>query len=162
MNNKYESQRTEYDEINLKFYNHLALSMDYNMFPLNIIEDFEDKGRIKIGLITRCYNEKYVYEFVRHYKYEGVNEIYIIDDHSDPSTYKSVRNDPSVIIIKDVEFKDGPELDIVYHRIKDNYDWIICVDIDEFITTVSDKNSTIRQELETTYANVDCIKIPWL
>ena len=25
-------------------------------------EDFEDKDRIKIGLITRCYNEKYVYD----------------------------------------------------------------------------------------------------
>ena len=34
--------------------------------------------------------------------------------------------------------------------------------MDEFITTVSDLNSTIRQELETTYANVDCIKIPWV
>ena len=159
-----ETQRTEYDEINLNFYNYRALTTDYDLVFSEIKENFENSSSnsMKIGLITRCYNEKYVYEFVRHYKYEGVNDIYIIDDNSDNSIYSSTKDDPCVHIIKDVPFQNGPELDIVYHRIKKKYDWIICVDLDEYITTVSDKNSTIRKELETTYSEVDCIKIPWV
>jgi hypothetical protein len=34
--------------------------------------------------------------------------------------------------------------------------------MDEFITTKKTPNNTIKNELETTFKNADCIKIPWV
>ena len=40
--------------------------------------------------------------------------------------------------------------------------WVITVDSDEFINTVRDPSKTIREEMETTFKYVSCVKIPWL
>jgi hypothetical protein len=50
----------------------------------------------------------------------------------------------------------------VYAKIKNKYEWIIHVDMDEYITTKKNKNKTIREELETTFKDCMCIKIPWV
>ena len=39
---------------------------------------------------------------------------------------------------------------------------MIYVDVDEFIFNIKNKSKTIREELETTYRNIDCIKVPWI
>ena len=50
----------------------------------------------------------------------------------------------------------------IYENIKDNFKWMIYVDVDGFITTRRNINKTIKQELETTLKDFDCIKIPWV
>ena len=50
----------------------------------------------------------------------------------------------------------------IYKQIKNEFIWIIYVDVDEFITTKKNINNTIKQELETTFKEYDCIKIPWV
>ena len=39
---------------------------------------------------------------------------------------------------------------------------MISVDVDEFITTKKNITNTIKDELNTTFKDVDCIKIPWV
>ncbi len=89
----------------------------------------------RLGLITRCRNEPYVNEFVNHYVNEGVDAIYIIDDQSKAGLYKDVSQNPLVRIVKDITFANGPEIEIMYSRIKDDFDWVIIVDMDEYVTT---------------------------
>ena len=50
----------------------------------------------------------------------------------------------------------------LYNKIRHNFEWLIYVDVDEFITTKKNITRTIRQELETTFKNVDCVRIPWV
>ena len=46
--------------------------------------------------------------------------------------------------------------------LRDKTKWFMFVDADEFITTRRNSNKTIREELETTFKDVDLIKIPWV
>jgi hypothetical protein len=50
----------------------------------------------------------------------------------------------------------------VYTGIRDGYEWIIYVDVDEFITTRKNPGNTIRDELLSAFAAADCVKIPWV
>ena len=121
-----------------------------------------------IGLIVRCKDEPYVSEFVNYYIKQGIDKIYILDDDSDREIYKDVMYNEKVNISFDKnniiksranQFDSANKL---YEKIKNNYEWIIVVDMDEYITTKKNKNKTIKEELETTFKNSTCIKIPWV
>lgn len=128
---------------------------------------------MRIGLLTRCKEEPYVTEFVRYYLSQGVDHIYIIDDDSSKDIYEGIRTNQHVTIqysnlfdnTHTVEDWREHQLDAcneLYKRIKANYDWMIFVDMDEYITTRKHATHTIRDELETTFANCDCVKVPWV
>jgi len=115
-----------------------------------------------IGLIVRCKNEPYVTEFVNYYINQGVDYIYILDDDSNKVIYKDVINNKKVTIIFDKDIMNKKSINLVYNVIKNNYSWIIYVDMDEYITTKKNSDLTIREELETTFKNCVCVKVPWV
>ena len=132
-----------------------------------------------IALIVRVRNEPYVEEFVRYYLKEGISHIFIFDDMSTLHTEKLARLSTStststsslpVTVIQSPlggpwNWKiDDPPLvhDLYHHVIRPTFDWVINVDVDEFIAPRRTPTSTIRQELETTFASVDCVCIPWV
>ena len=119
-----------------------------------------------LGLITRCKDEFFIKEFCDYYLSQGVDNIYIIDDNSnDKSIYKNITDTKVTILYKKDLFKNKHQMTAVnnyYLIIKHLFKWMISVDVDEFITTKKNINKTIREELETTFKNVDCIKIPWV
>jgi hypothetical protein len=121
-----------------------------------------------IGLIVRCKNEQYVTEFVNYYIKQGIDKIYIIDDNSNKEIYKDVINNEKVLINFDKnnkfvnnndQFKTCVKL---YNQIKNLFEWIIIVDMDEYITTKKNINNTIKEELQTTFKDCACVKIPWV
>jgi hypothetical protein len=121
-----------------------------------------------IGLIVRCKNEPYVSEFVNYYISQGINKIYILDDNSNKEIYNNVINNDKVDIcfdednvIKEIKHQFD-SCNKLYEKIKNNYEWIIIVDMDEYITTKKNINKTIKEELETTFKDCMCIKIPWV
>lgn len=116
-----------------------------------------------IGLIVRCKNEPYVTEFVNYYLQQGIDMIHIIDDNSNKEIYKDVINNEKVNITFDNTKKDSlKKLYIKYINIKNNYEWLINVDMDEYITTKKNIYKTIKDELLTTFKDSICIKIPWV
>jgi len=118
-----------------------------------------------LGLIVRCKNEIYVREFVDYYLQQGVDTIYIVDDHSDKKIYKDVNHPNVKIIFEKNHVTDKHKMDSsnkLYKKIKHLYEWIIFVDMDEFITTKKDVTKTIRDELKTTFKDCMCVKIPWV
>lgn len=117
-----------------------------------------------IAVITRCRNEPFIHEFVAHYLAEGVSHVYIIDDKSSPDTYERIADADvkSVTIVRDIPFRNGPEVGTQYRRIRNDYDWVIVVDADEYITTRRRPGSTIAAELGSTFASADHVKVPWV
>lgn len=125
-----------------------------------------------LGLITRCKDEYFIKEFCDYYLSQGIDHIYVIDDDSDDKTIydeltsnnKRYLNHITIIYKKNMFIGNSQmrEVNALYKQIKQKYKWLISVDADEFITTKKNINKTIRHELQTTFKNVDCIKIPWV
>tara|TARA_B100001093_G_scaffold195390_1_gene187846 strand:+ start:444 stop:1361 length:918 start_codon:yes stop_codon:yes gene_type:complete len=124
-----------------------------------------------LGLITRCKDEFFVGEFCKYYLSQGVDLIYIIDDDSnDKSIYDNIKKNHNVnVIFKKNVLGDGSEnshemdeVNNLYREIKNDFVWIISVDVDEFITTKKNIKKTIKDELKTTFKDADCIKVPWV
>lgn len=134
-------------------------------YDSNYIESYI-KPKKFLGLITRCKDEFFIKEFVDYYLLEGVDNIYIIDDDSNDKTIYDNISDERVEIIYDKSdpFSGDSSLQMrtaneLYNNIRDNFEWLIVVDVDEFITA---KDNTIKYELETTFSNADCVKVPWV
>ena len=114
-----------------------------------------------LGLITRCKDEYFIAEFCEYYLLEGVEKIYVIDDDSkNKSIYDSIKNNSKIEIIYETNILPKNYAQTLYNKVKDNFIWMIYCDVDEFITTKKNKKNTISDELKTTFADVDCVKIP--
>ena len=115
-----------------------------------------------LGIITRCKDEFFIKEFCEYYLSQGVDKIYVIDDNSnDKSIYNNI-NDNRITIIYEKNIINKSYANKLYKQIKSDFKWMIYCDIDEFITTNKNITNTIKDELNTTFKDVDCIKIPWV
>lgn len=132
----------------------------------NIVENYKPKKFL--GLITRCKDEFFVKEFTDYYLSQGVDTIYILDDNSnDKSIYDNITDNRVIIryekqIVHKDDWKGMKVVNNLYNKIRDNFEWIIFVDVDEFITTKKNFDKTIRDELKTTFKDFDYIRIPWV
>ena len=131
-----------------------------------------------LALITRCKNEFFIEEFCYYYLGQGVDKIFILDDDSsDLHIYDNIKNNPKIKIIYTKNNSKCHEqikcemntctcnrvlANMIYKNIKSKFQWMIYVDVDEFIATRKDISKTIKNELKTTYRNIDCIKVPWI
>lgn len=136
---------------------------------------------MRLGLLTKYKNEYFTEEFITYYLNEGVDHIYIIDDNNysleDDNIYnKIITHRQNVHIIynsdPDIDPDINPDINIntsdknhiqkVYNNIRSEFDWLIHVDINEFITTKRNGNRTIKEELEITFKDVHYIKVPYV
>ena len=114
-----------------------------------------------LGLICRCRDEFFIKEFCDYYLSQGIDDIYILDDESeDQSIYDFADNNKyeNVFVNKcDRQYQNAftetnylntnDESNKLFYKIKHEYEWIIYVDVDEFIATKKNFNKTIRDEL---------------
>lgn len=116
-----------------------------------------------LGLITRCKDEYFVEEFVNYYLGQGVDEMYILDDDSeDKSIYRNLQSIEKINVIYAKNLTTTDYVDKFYRKIRNKFEWLIYVDVDEFITTRQNPEKTIREELNDTFSDVQCVKIPWV
>ena len=118
-----------------------------------------------LALIVRYLNEPFLDEFIEYYFAEGVDNIFILYDvDSTIPISEKVKSHKKVTVVDSTNFKQRQTFDVnqTFIKIKEYFKWIIFVDCDEFITTYRNNRKTIREELETTFKDVDCIKIPWV
>ena len=118
-----------------------------------------------LSLITRYLNEPFLDEFVNYYLSEGVDQIFVLYDiDSTLPISDQVKQNSYVTIINSLNFKKKQTRDVneIFLKIKHSFTWVIFCDCDEFIGTVRNKDKTIKEELQTTFKDVDCIKIPWV
>ncbi|MCT0206974.1 glycosyltransferase family 2 protein [Synechococcus sp. CS-1332] len=117
-----------------------------------------------IALVTRNKEEPFLHEFCRYYLSQGVDQIYVLDDNSTEEYRQSLFHHAKIEyrLLDDPEKNIDEEVDRLYKRIRRCYDWVIYVDVDEYITTKRNSHLTIKDELETTFKDVACIKVPWV
>jgi len=135
-----------------------------------------------LGLLTRCRDEAFIEEFCRYYLSQEVDDIYIIDDDSeDKSIYNFSKNIKNINVIyadrflnvptllqngiKDLNLRDKKNFACpqkIYEKIKNDYQWLIYCDVDEFMATKKNENLTIKQELLKIPNHITCIRVPWV
>ena len=97
--------------------------------------------------------------------YEGVDFIHILDDNSTIPYSEYILENTKVKIHQQNKRQPLPINKFainVYSKIRHTTEYMIYCDIDEFITTRKNFSNTIKEELSTTFKNIDCIKIPWI
>lgn len=117
-----------------------------------------------LALITRHKNEPFLRQFCLYYINQGIDDIYIIDDNSkNKTTLKELDfYFKNIHIIYDDDIIKKKTIKKVYQTIKKSFNWIINVDIDEYIVTKKNITRTIREEVLLYFNSFDCIKIPWV
>lgn len=116
-----------------------------------------------LGLITKSKDEPYIVEFVNYYLSQDVDQIYIVDDNSDDKKqYSNFNNNHKIHVIYDKDVIPKKGVNDFYKTIKDNFEWLIYVDVDEFVTTKKNVNHTIAEELKIYFDDCACVKIPWV
>lgn len=116
-----------------------------------------------LGLITRCKDEFFVEEFCSYYLKQGVDEINIIDDNSsDKTIYNKLLEHKNINIFFEKNITKKNYFSDWMDKLRNNYEWVIYVDVDEFISTRKKLNRTIRDELTTTFRDAHCVKVPWI
>tara|TARA_B100000579_G_scaffold429109_1_gene440342 strand:- start:41 stop:853 length:813 start_codon:yes stop_codon:yes gene_type:complete len=117
-----------------------------------------------LALITRHKNEPFLKQFCLYYINQGIDDIYIIDDNSKDKRilkeldfyFKNIHIIYEYDIIRRNLIKD------IYQKIRNQFNWIINVDVDEYITTKKHITKTIREEIVSNFNSFDCIKVPWV
>lgn len=131
------------------------------------------KYKLSICLCIR--NESiYIIDFIEHYLKQGVEHFYIINNNSDDNLEKVIENSPYnflITLIKDdrcIDINNAYSLsnglvaiynDNLYKLIKDESEWGIVVDIDEFMYGKNGLN--IKTFLEKVDDDVGCIYVIW-
>ena len=132
-----------------------------------------------LAVICRCRDEFFIQEFCDYYLKQGVDDVYIIDDDSEDKTIYNFLDSPryvNVNLIKttrqyhDATTSNNPlntndETNKLYGSIRHDYEWMIYVDVDEFITTKRNFAMTIREQLQninTQHPHVHWILSPWV
>ncbi len=116
-------------------------------------------------VVTRVRNENMMLRsFIPWYLSQGVDRIFLLNDNSTEPFEDWVLKHEKVEI-QPVR-KRLPEWSSVEQcltrELRKKTRWIITVDCDEFINTIRNPEKTIREEMETTFKYVSCVKIPWL
>ncbi|MEM8862871.1 MAG: glycosyltransferase family 2 protein, partial [Chloroflexota bacterium] len=124
-----------------------------------------------LSVIVRSRDEPYIEEFVDHYFHEGADQIYIVEDNVESDFPASFYKNDRITIIKAQSWQDDfnhfewsqmMDVNLLFEKIRSEYEWFISVDADEFITTKRNYERTIREELKQTFTDQDCIKVPWV
>lgn len=109
--------------------------------------------------------ESILHEWIEHYLMEGVNHFYLIDNNSTDNYQKILEpylQDGSV----ELNIDNRPHMQEVHYnsyylqKIKNESEWVIVVDLDEFIYSRG-SFKTITEYLKTLTENISQIYVPW-
>lgn len=122
---------------------------------------------MKVGLccIGRLEN-RYIREFVEHYKSIGFDNIFLYDNnHDGEERFEDAISDyidngfVEVTDFRNIEAAQLLAYNDCYKKHGNDYDWIAFFDVDEFLTLVQDKN--IKDYLDR-FKDVDVVKVNWM
>ena len=129
---------------------------------------FFKKANIKIALCTMGKQENlYVKEFVKYYIKLGIDKIFIYDDNDinteEISDIIDLRYKKYVKIFKTIKLKLFTQSKLFtdcYTRIKNKFDWVLMVDMDEYLYIKKEKLKNYL--LNPVFNKCDFIKFHWV
>lgn len=122
--------------------------------------------KYKLTLLTICKNEGMVIdEFIKHYQWQGVEHIYLIDNGSTDNMKEVL--DPYIIegyvsyYYLEEKHKQSYHYNTVYNKIKNDTEWLIICDVDEYIYN-RNKNENIATYINEIDSNkISSIELNW-
>lgn len=111
--------------------------------------------------------EKHINEFLEYYHNIGVEHVFLCDNNDSnyiPTIYDAIdtkfQNFVSIYNYNDVQNVGHIFYDNIYKEIKDSFDWILVVDIDEFVEFKDFSN--LQEWLSSEHIkDADCVRIFW-
>jgi len=129
------------------------------------------ESNIKVCICTLAKDEnKYILEFVEHYKKYGIDKIYLYDNNDiDGERFDDILRkyiEDEFVLIKDWRGIKGTStyygiMDSCYQTYHDQYDWLIFYEIDEFLYLKNYKN--IKSYLiSNRFKKCESIQLNWV
>ncbi len=119
----------------------------------------------QVGLLAIMKNESMnIVEWLDHYKWQGVDQIFLIDNASTDDSVKKVKaySDDGFV---ELYFRAEPHRQVQHYRrvleeaeIKKRVEWLIVADLDEFWYA---KEGTLKQYLLDMSDDIDLVYAPW-
>ena len=171
MKNKYTENKffNPLEELDfLKIYFKISIKNMLSLIFLFIILIFNKNKNIKVALCTMGKQENlYVKEFINYYIKLGIDNIFIYDDN-DINTEKisdkidfQYKNYVKIYEAKKINiFNQSQAFTDCYEKNKNKFDWILMVDMDEFLYIKNDKLKNYL--LKPVFNKCDFIKFHWV
>ena len=157
--------------------NTLRQCEDFEDYEKNVIPEYNEHikkelwkhdGKVWIFAIAKC-EEKYIDEWIRWHKHIGVNHIVIADNND--SDYEPKLGDViksyidsgfvEIVNANNILGVQQPFYNWAYNKYKDQFNWFIPIDIDEFIELPGYKNDIHEFLYDDKFENADCILLTW-
>jgi hypothetical protein len=157
-----------YPDFNLENYKQANSNLKLNTdeeYELHYIKEQQQPKELKVVVVAIFKNEAHILEeWIQHYLREGVDTFLLIDNDSDDNymdILKKYIDAGKVILNIDKErYKQIQHYNNYYlNKVKNEYDWVLLVDLDEFIYARNGFN-TIKDYLKSLDNNVAQIFIP--
>lgn len=142
---------------------------------LKIVKDFKNKNNItsKLGVLLCCIGRlenKYIREYVEYYKGIGVSNICLYDNNYDgEEDFRDVIGDyidDGFVLLKDYRNQKVCQLKAYnecYEEYGSLYEWIMFLDLDEYLSFSSSDFKTVRCFFNNErYNNFDMIHLNWM
>ena len=121
--------------------------------------------KVAIVAIARLEND-YINEWIGHHLGIGVDHIYVYDNSSSEEeklsgrVYEKYFNQVTIIPAYDKSQYQMPAYKDAYLKFRDMYDYLIYIDIDEFIMLQQDKN--INEFVQRLPEDCECYRMNWV
>ena len=117
-----------------------------------------------IGLISVFKNEDHILEeWITHYRNQGVDHFFLVDNDSNDNYMQILRKyiDQNIVTlaVDPTPYAQVDHLNKFLHECA-NYNWIIVVDLDEFVYARNGYN-TIKEYLSVLPKEISSVHIPW-
>jgi hypothetical protein len=121
--------------------------------------------KYNLALLVICKNEGMIIdEFIQHYKWQGVEHIYLIDNDSTDNMKEVLAPYITEGYLSYYFFpeqhKQQDHYNTVYNQIKNETKWLIICDADEYIYNKK-QNNTIQSYINTLSENVNAVVLSW-
>lgn len=169
-----EKMFAQYEE---QIMNTLRQCEDFEDYEKNVIPEYNEHikkelwkhdEKVWIFAIAKC-EEKYIDEWIRWHKHIGVNHIVIADNND--SDYEPKLGDViksyidsgfvEIVNANNILGVQQPFYNWAYNKYKDQFNWFIPIDIDEFIELPGYKNDIHEFLYDDKFENADCILLTW-
>jgi hypothetical protein len=158
-----------YPDFNLENYKQANPTLKFNTneeYELHYILKQQRQKEIRVAIVAIFKNEAHILEeWIQHYLKEGIDTFLLIDNDSNDNYMnilkKYIDSNKVVLNINKQRHTQAAHYNNYYLKtVKDNYDWVLVVDFDEFVYA-RNGFKTIKEYLKSLNENIAQVYIPW-
>lgn len=104
--------------------------------------------------------------FLQHHRWEGVGKFVVVEDTNAREPYRNLDEDVQLLRMNLSEYESGkqwvPLDEISKSDLMRGCEWIMSIDVDEFVSTRRNPCKTVAEEFKDSFSGVDAVNVPWV